>query len=42
MLKMELSLKNWIDGNEYNDGKNDFIKSEEAKAILWYNKKRTH
>jgi len=39
-LKKELSLKNWIDGNEYNDGKNDFIKTEETKAVLWYNKKQ--
>lgn len=39
-LKKELSLKNWIDGNEYNDGKNDFIKIEETKAVLWYNRKQ--
>ena len=39
-LKRELSLRNWKDGNEYNDGKNDFIKIEEAKAILWYDKKQ--
>ena len=36
-LKNELSLKNWRDGNEYNDGKDSFIKIEEAKAITWYN-----
>ncbi len=36
-LKKELSAINWKDGNEYNGGKNDFIKREEAKAILWYN-----
>jgi GrpB-like predicted nucleotidyltransferase (UPF0157 family) len=36
-LKKKLSAKNWSDGNEYNDGKNTFIKSEESKAVLWYN-----
>tara|TARA_B100000579_G_scaffold409878_1_gene399293 strand:- start:2362 stop:2967 length:606 start_codon:yes stop_codon:yes gene_type:complete len=35
-LKMELSEKEWFDGNEYNDSKNDFIKNLELKAILWY------
>jgi len=35
-LKTELSLKSWKDGNEYNDAKDDFIKKEEAKAIIWY------
>ncbi|HED07234.1 MAG TPA: GrpB family protein [Ignavibacteria bacterium] len=38
-LKKQLSLKNWSDGNEYNNGKNSFIKTEESKAILWYNAK---
>ncbi len=38
-LKKQLSNKDWVDGNEYNDGKNDFIKTEEAKAISWYNEK---
>ena len=37
-LKKQLSLKNWSSGNEYNSGKNDFIKTEEAKAVLWCNK----
>ena len=35
-LKVELSKKDWIDGNEYNLGKNDFIKQIESEAILWY------
>jgi len=35
-IKKQLSLRNWKDGNEYNDCKNDFIKSKESKAILWY------
>jgi len=38
-LKKELSLRNWRDGNDYNDGKDVFIKCEEAKAILWYEEK---
>jgi len=37
-LKKQLSLKDWKDGNEYNDAKDSFIKTEEAKAILWYRK----
>ncbi len=36
-LKKKLSLKNWKHGMDYNDGKNSFIKEEEAKAIAWYN-----
>jgi len=39
-LKKELSLRNWKDGNEYNASKDDFIKTEEAKAILWYDEKQ--
>jgi GrpB-like predicted nucleotidyltransferase (UPF0157 family) len=35
-LKELLSTREWKDGNEYNDGKNDFIKREEQKAIEWY------
>lgn len=31
-----LSVKEWRDGNEYNEGKDDFIKQEEAKALAWY------
>ena len=37
-LKKQLSLKDWEDGNEYNDAKDSFIKTEESKAILWYRK----
>ena len=37
-LKKQLSIKDWKDGNEYNDAKDSFIKTEEAKAILWYGK----
>ncbi|MDH6308554.1 GrpB-like predicted nucleotidyltransferase (UPF0157 family) [Dysgonomonas sp. PFB1-18] len=36
-LKEQLSTKEWKDGNEYNEGKDDFIKQEEQKAIAWYN-----
>lgn len=35
-LKEELGKKEWKDGNEYNDAKNDFIQDEEQKAIRWY------
>ena len=35
-LKRELSTKDWLDGNDYNKAKNDFIKIEEKKAIDWY------
>ncbi|MEO1260614.1 MAG: GrpB family protein [Bacteroidota bacterium] len=39
-LKKELSKINWEHGMAYNDGKNDFIKREEAKAVAWYNSKQ--
>lgn len=35
-LKKLLSQKEWKNGMEYNDGKDHFIKTEEAKALLWY------
>lgn len=35
-LKEQLAERNWKDGMEYNDAKNDFIKREEQKAIAWY------
>lgn len=37
-LKEELSTKDWLDGNDYNKAKDSFIKTEEKKAIDWYNK----
>ena len=37
-LKNDLSKLDWIDGNEYNTAKNDFIKTIELKAIQWYEK----
>ncbi len=40
-LKYKLSKKQWIDGNEYNDAKNDFIKQVESQAILWYNRHKS-
>lgn len=39
-IKRALSLQNWENGMEYNDGKNEFIKGEEKKAILWYQNTR--
>ena len=35
-LKEQLSTQEWKDGNEYNEGKDGFIKREEQKAIEWY------
>ena len=35
-LKEQLSTKQWKDSNEYNEGKDDFIKREEKKSIDWY------
>ena len=35
-LKIKLSQEEWIDGMAYNDGKNEFIKLHESKAIEWY------
>jgi len=38
-LKQELSDYEWLDGNEYNQAKDRFIKVEESKAIDWYQKR---
>lgn len=38
-LKEKLSQMEWIDGNDYNDGKDPFIKREEQNALKWYSKK---
>lgn len=35
-LKEHLSLQEWYDGNDYNDGKDPFIKREERNAVQWY------
>ncbi len=35
-IKRKLSKQDWADGNEYNKGKDRFIKKTEADAILWY------
>ncbi|MGE8554709.1 MAG: GrpB family protein [Chryseobacterium jejuense] len=35
-LKEKLSTMEWMDGNDYNDGKDPFIKKEEQNAIQWY------
>lgn len=34
-LKENLSLRDWVDGNDYNEGKDSFLKTEEQKAIVW-------
>lgn len=36
-LKENLVLQEWADGNAYNQAKDDFLKTEEQKAIDWYN-----
>ena len=35
-LKEVLSKKEWYDGNDYNAGKDPFIKREERNAVQWY------
>lgn len=35
-LKERLSLREWRDGNEYNEWKDEFIKREERNALKWY------
>lgn len=35
-LKENLVLHEWADGNAYNQAKDDFLKTEEQKAIDWY------
>jgi len=39
-LKLSLSQEEWSHGMEYNDAKNDFIKTEEAKALKWWQEKK--
>lgn len=39
-IKEALSLREWADGNEYNGGKDGFIKAEEQKALAWYRENR--
>lgn len=38
-IKNALSATDWRDVNEYNNGKDRFIKAEESKAMLWYREK---
>ena len=40
-IKLQLSILDWRDGNEYNDAKNDFIKRIEKKALEWYAKQNS-
>ncbi|BAP33455.1 glutamate rich protein [Chryseobacterium sp. StRB126] len=35
-LKEKLSIMEWLDGNDYNDRKDLFIKREEQNAVQWY------
>lgn len=37
-LKERLVQKEWADGNDYNAGKDVFLKKEEQNAITWYKK----
>lgn len=39
-IKEQLVQQQWQDGNDYNDGKDEFIQREEQKAIQWYKKNR--
>lgn len=38
-LKENLSLQEWVDGNDYNKEKDKFLKKEEQNAIDWFKKK---
>jgi len=38
ILKKQLSQRDWKNGMEYNEGKDEFINTQEKKAILWYSK----
>ena len=40
-LKIELSRQEWQHGMAYNDGKNQFIKEMEVKALKWYSQKQS-
>lgn len=35
-LKEKLSTMEWVDGNDYNEAKDPFIKREEQNAVQWY------
>jgi GrpB-like predicted nucleotidyltransferase (UPF0157 family) len=39
-LKTALSEVEWADGNDYNAGKDKFLKFEEEKAVAWYHKRQ--
>ena len=39
-IKIALSSKDWKDMNDYNDGKNAFIKRVQAEAAAWYDEMR--
>lgn len=41
-LKEKLSRMEWVDGNDYNEGKDPFIKREEQNAVQWYLKNRKY
>lgn len=41
-LKETLVRQQWLDGNDYNEGKDEFIKREEKRAVVWYIKQREH
>ncbi len=38
-LKEKLIKQEWHDGNDYNQGKDSFLKIEERKAVEWYQNK---
>ncbi|WP_413513159.1 GrpB family protein [Myroides odoratus] len=39
-LKEKLVQQQWEDGNDYNAGKDEFLKREEKQAIAWYSKQK--
>ncbi|MDR2274754.1 MAG: GrpB family protein [Sphingobacterium sp.] len=39
-LKEKLIKLDWVDGNDYNKGKDEFVKHQEQLALTWYKEKK--
>ncbi|RKO72743.1 GrpB family protein [Sphingobacterium puteale] len=39
-LKQNLIQLEWVDGNDYNKGKDEFLKRQERNALIWYRERQ--
>ncbi|WP_104382406.1 GrpB family protein [Sphingobacterium sp. HMA12] len=39
-LKQNLIQLEWVDGNDYNKGKDEFLKMQERNALIWYRERQ--